>query len=284
MIRSLSALGAALVLSLSLAPAAAAAQEDAQAQAADKPRSDIPPPVQVLRIPPPAPTRAVPLRAPEPVPESAYAPDDENGPHWQLFDALQNDLANELAADQAIEMLIGLLMEDANFAAAARRDRTILAELRAELRPAFFAYAERGQALMRPEMVGVLRAGLSDDDAASLAEFYRTPLGQRLILLMGENQSFERTLSDALDGGEISLASVQEDGAAAIAASTSQMTPEERAAVQAAVLSNPAFLRLQRISPQMLAIRTRFENMPPNNEERRAIEEAFARAFAQAAK
>jgi hypothetical protein len=128
----------------------------------------------------------------------------------------------------------------------------ICSRLAAEMRPIFLRHQREVARRYRPRMIAVLRDAMSNEDAAALAQFYRSPLG-----------------------GRISRSVVSGDAPGAVLAAV--LTPDEIAYVDRFFGKGPG-RKLSPVLPRLAAMRAEMERAPLSAEDRIEIKAIVTRA------
>jgi hypothetical protein len=165
------------------------------------------------------------------------------------------------------------------FAELERTHTGFIDQVVAAMRPALEVYSERVRLEYRPQMIAVLRAGLTDAEADELAEFYRSPLGQKVQQVASQNYRPDNVLSSIAGDGTPTADQVQADMHAVARSVTRGLTTEEQETVGRKVLTRPAFAKLVQIMPQVAALRAKMEVAPTTPAEDAQVEAAIKDVF-----
>lgn len=181
-----------------------------------------------------------------------------------------NALQKEFAATEA-------------FAEAEALSPGLIAEVTNGLRPILTAQNSRVQALYRPRMVALFARSLTPDEAKSVAAFYRSDIGRKLVGNVANAYTPDATLSGIETEAPVTADQVRADLNAAVESGIDQLSADDRRKMIAATLSNPALLKLEKINPSLQQLRVEMENEPLTAEEDAAlvavVEGVFARRF-----
>ncbi len=201
----------------------------------------------------------------------------EQDAHSDLYRAMeaginQQQLINRMV-DVIVEQMVNtepttILIEDEN--------PGFLKAMRDAMRPAVFRYSERVRLQYRPQMIDLLRDHLTGDEAASLAGFYNSDLGQRLQAAASGNFSSEQTLASE---GEVTEEAISRDLAVSSARTFTALTAEDRAELIRQASAMPAFAKLAAVQQEIAPIRVRMENEPMLPQEEAALVGAIEAVF-----
>ncbi|MEB3416836.1 DUF2059 domain-containing protein [Alteriqipengyuania sp. WL0013] len=200
-----------------------------------------------------------------------------------LYDAMGSAVDMEVTVDTTVAGFIDAMRQ---MPFGERPSEAMWKELAVVMRPLFLEYGERGQAVIKPEMIAMLRSGLTEEEATYLTEFYLSPLGQKVQRGIGESYDAKSVIGDAVDsaltgedGPAIGRAAVEADITRATMRSLATLTAEEQAELARVSSTGTAFQSLAALQPKMVEIRTRGENLPMTPDEERRMEAAMTRVF-----
>jgi hypothetical protein len=202
-----------------------------------------------------------------------------------LIAAIEESVDQDVVIDNALTALRREFAETPEFAAAEAASPGVIAEVVAGMRPILVEQNERVTALYRPEMVALLANRLTPEEATSIAAFYRSASGRKLIGNVASAYSPDATLSNIESDGPITADQVGKDINSAVNSAIEELSEEERRKMTAEALNHPALFKLLPINPGIQAIRVKMENEPLTPSEEAAvvalIESIFDRRFGQ---
>jgi hypothetical protein len=224
--------------------------------------------------PPPAPA-AKPIANPQP----------DHPAYGDLIDAIESTVNRGQLLDNGSAAIKRQMQGNAALAAAEAASPGLLDEIVTNMRPILESQNVRVSALYRPKMVAAMADYLTPPEAASVAAFYRSDLGRRLMGSVVANYSFDTTLTAAISEKPVTAADVNTDINNAVAQGMANMDAKDVAEMGKQALANPALIKLQQVNPEIQRLRAAMENEPLTPEEDAAIiavvEGAFARRFPQ---
>jgi hypothetical protein len=134
-------------------------------------------------------------------------------------------------------------------------------------------------------MVAAIAKYLTPEEATSVAAFYRSDIGRKLMGNVVANYSFDSTLATMIDEKPVTADQVRTDINNAVNQGVAQMDQQDLLAMGKQAMESPALLKLQRVNPVIQQVRVKMENAPLTDEENAAIiavvEAVFARRFPQ---
>lgn len=214
--------------------------------------------------------------------QGATAPDPVYG---DLIAAIEETVDQDLMISGAVGALKRQFAATPEFAAAETTSPGLIEEVATSLRPILTQQNRRVQALYRPEMVALFAARLTPGEAQSIASFYRSDLGRKLVGNVAQAYAPDATLSGIQTDAPITADQVREDINTAVVSGLGQLSPDELRQMGETAVANPALLKLQQINPAIQQIRVKMENEPLTPEENAAVvavvESVFARRFPQ---
>jgi hypothetical protein len=150
----------------------------------------------------------------------------------------------------------------------------IIEQMLAAMRPIILRHSQRVSTEGRSEMVQLFRLRLTADEAREATEFYRSPLGLRLIESISENISVSATQREAIiAGGEVSAEAISQDHTATVRGSLAALTEQERIQIERNLAGHPWVWKLNLARTEMLEINRRMENAPMSAEDDAALNE-----------
>ena len=185
--------------------------------------------------------------------------------------------------DKALVVLGREFAASAEFKIAEAESPGLIKEMINNLRPIFVTQSERVRKLYRPTTLALLARHLTPDEATSIAAFYRSDLGRRLMGGMVENYSPDATLSNLESQAPVTAEQVQTDISNATNAAISAMSQDDLVALGKLAMAKPELLKLSLIGKGVQELRAQMENEPLTAEEDAAIvavvEDVFNRRF-----
>lgn len=261
MIRYSALRAAGLAVAALLAAPAAAAQDSARP------------------VPPaPPPLFAVPA-------EKIANPQPDHPAYDDLLDAIDSTVDKSLMIDNGLAAIRGQMEANDALAGAEAASPGLLDEILANMRPVLERQNLRVTAQYRPRMAAAMADYLTPDEAGSVAAFYRSDIGRRLMGNVVKNFDMNQTMAKAMTEAPVSEADVRADITSAVNKGVQQMDADDLVEMGKQAMSNPALLKLQRVNPQLQRLRAQMENEALTPEEDAAIgtivEGIFAKRFPQ---
>ncbi len=193
----------------------------------------------------------------------------------QLYGSLEEGVDQGVVIDNMLAMLTDQLASDPDVAFLERTRPGSLAAMRAATRPIFLEYSERVRLLYRPRMIDVLRGGLTAEEAASAAEFYRTPIGRKLIEAMVASYRPAKVFDAALAEETVSSQDVESDIRGSAGLALASLTDDDFAELAREIGARPALAKLSSLLPDLARLRAVMEEEPLTPDEERRLETAI---------
>ncbi len=252
-----------------LALAALLAAQPALAQSAPPPTMPPPPPVSTFNAK--APTIA--------------NPQSDHPAYLDLIAAIESTVDMDALLTNGLGAVKRQFQADPNLAAAESESPGLIDEIIAGMRPVVEKHNARVSAIYRPRMAALTADYLTPEEAASVAAFYRSDLGRKLMGGVFANYDMDKTVATAMQDKPVTEAEVQADILSAVGKGMQTMDAKDMVAMGKMSQENPALLKLAVIGPPMQRLRTQMENEPLLPEDDAAIlkvvETVFAKRFPQ---
>jgi hypothetical protein len=226
---------------------------------------------------------------PLPPPPKAVSPsvsstgNPQDPAYADLYAAMESSVDQGQIMEGVVSALAGQFAATPEFAMAEEASPGLIEEVVAGLRPVFMAQSERVRLLYRPANIALFARTFTPQEAVTIAAFYRSDLGRKLMGGLSRSYVPQDTLSTALDGSAITRDQVDADLGRAINAAMGTMTEQDMIEMGRLALANPALLKLERLGGAVKEIRVQMENEPLTADETAAveavIEDVFARRF-----
>lgn len=202
-----------------------------------------------------------------------------------LLSAIEATVDQDKLIDNGLAAVKRQFAADPNLAAAESVSPGLIDEIAENLRPIIKQQNKRVSATYRPEMVAAIATYLTPEEATSVAAFYRSDIGRKLMGNVVANYSFDSTLATMIDEKPVTADQVRTDINNAVNQGVAQMDQQDLLAMGKQAMESPALMKLQRVNPVIQQVRVKMENAPLTDEENAAIiavvEAVFARRFPQ---
>lgn len=212
-------------------------------------------------------------------------PQPDHPAYADLIIAIEEAVDKETVLGNAMAVVGQQLRADPNVGAADAASPGLVDEILAGMRPIIDQHNDRVTKAYRPRMVAVMADYLTPEEAVSVAAFYRSDVGRKLMSGVIANYDMERVISAGMQDKPVSEDEVRSDITDAVSKGMAQMDQSDMEAIGREALANPALLKLQRIGPQINRLRTQMENEPLSPEDDAAIvavvETVFTKRFPQ---
>jgi hypothetical protein len=212
-------------------------------------------------------------------------PQPDHPAYFDLIAAIESTVDMNTVITNALGAVKRQFQADPNLGAADKASPGLIDEIIAGMRPVIDKHNARVTAAYRPRMAAVTANYLTPEEAVSVAAFYRSDIGRKLMGGVIANYDMDQSIASAMKDENVSEADVQADIISAVGKGMSAMSPEDMAEMAKMTMSNPALIKLNLIGPQMQRLRAQMENEPLSPEDDAAllkvVETVFAKRFPQ---
>lgn len=226
------------------------------------------------------------LQAEQPAPEALLManPNADRPAYAELAAAMDATFDSDRLAAAQSEKAMQQLAANPALAEAETISPGLLKELAEDLRILAKQQSERVKALYHPQMLAVYASHLTPEEAASLAEFYRSDIARRLMNRTIDHIGGADDILFARSGGQpVTQEQVRADIGKVARDVAAGLDGDDLAEMTRQVGARPALAKLRVMKPQLEAIRTAMQNEPRNDEENAAmvaaVEAVFDRRF-----
>ena len=217
--------------------------------------------------------------------EKIANPQPDNPAYGDLLTAIESTVDMTLMIDNGLAAIRRQMVANSDLAGAEAASPGILDEILTTMRPVLERQNKRVTAQYRPLMAAAMADYLTPAEAGSVAAFYRSDIGRRLMGNVVKNFDMDQTMAKAVSEAPVTEADVNADIVNAVTKGMQGMDAADMAEMGKQAMANPALLKLQRINPQIQRLRAQMENEPLTPEEDAAIgaaiESIFAKRFGQ---
>lgn len=212
-------------------------------------------------------------------------PQPDHPAYGDLMDAIDSTVNKDVMITNGLAAIRRQMETNAALAGAEAASPGLLDEILNGMRPVLESQNERVAALYRPKMVAAMADHLTPEEAVSVAAFYRSDIGRRLMGNVVANFNMDQTMANAMSEKPVTEADVRADINSAVMEGMKQMDSKDLAEMTRQAMSNPALIKLNRVNPQIQRLRAQMENEALAPEEEAALgklmESVFARRFPQ---
>jgi hypothetical protein len=212
-------------------------------------------------------------------------PQPDHPAYADLIDAIDETVDKSTLISNGLAAIKRQMEANPDLASAEAVSPGILDEIVGSMRPVLERQNLRVTALYRPKMIGAMADYLTPDEAASVAGFYRSDIGRKLMGSVVANFNMDQTMASAMSEKPITETEVRADITSAVTQGLQQMDSKDLAEMGRQAFSNPALLKLQRVNPKIQRLRAEMENEALTPEEDatigKLIQDIFARRFPQ---
>lgn len=219
-------------------------------------------------------------------PATAVAATEEAQPqpgnlYDQLYDTIISGTDTVRTIDNQIETIKHTLAtQDPNIAFANELKPGLLDRFGEAIRPWMIAHSERILTQYRPRFTAIFREELSDEDVATMVEFYTSPLGRKIMQSVSANYTGANSLGDINDFTgdtvKVDAADIEKDIGTAAMRTAAQITKEDIAGDTSGFLTNAALIKkMERVSKKITALRVQMESAQPDPDIAEGMEDSI---------
>lgn len=200
-------------------------------------------------------------------------------PYERVYDTLVAQTDDGPLIESALDWLELELAGDPNIAALEAANPGMIEAFRHSVRPVIVSYSQRVKLAYRPRMIALLEDGLTEAEAAEIADFYESPIGRRLVSGVSSNYRADAVLGTIQSDTRVTAADVRRDMDDASATTLQGLSAEEQQALYREIAAHPAIAKLVPVVPRIAALRAQMEEEPMIAEEEAAIQAALTDVF-----
>ena len=212
-------------------------------------------------------------------------PQPDHPAYFDLIAAIESTVDMNTVIGNALGAVKRQFQADPNLGAADKASPGLIDEIIAGMRPVIDRHNARVTAAYRPRMAAVTANYLTPEEAVSVAAFYRSDIGRKLMGGVIANYDMDQSIASAMKDENVSESDVQADILNAVGKGMSAMSQDDMAEMAKMTLTNPALMKLNLIGPPMQKLRAQMENEPLSAEDDAAllkvVETVFAKRFPQ---
>lgn len=184
--------------------------------------------------------------------------------HQRLMAVLESPAIRDASIAAAARALVqAMTAPDPEFAALARDKPEFKDALQARVSVPVAAWVDESIRLKRDRQTAILEQNLSADEAAKLATFYGSDVGQKVLVGTVQKTDYAATIDAAKNDGMLDPAAVRRDmltGSRRMSEAT-QFSMDEKLRLLA-LQADPAFVKFSKLTGQLSAIVVEVENRP----------------------
>lgn len=215
---------------------------------------------------------------------STTAPAQQASSHQRLIDALTSEAIMAANRDAVLGLSVRqVLGSDPYFAQLEQEQPAFTVSLRRHFTPILQEWINETMRMTAPERLALVRQALSDGEAASLADFYASSLGQKIIVGTAAGNDFSSSTQGVKDKGNLTGDDMIADLQASARRTGGQITLTMAERLRLLKLqADPAFVKFGQLGPQLIALTAKAENRPMPPETQAAMARAVLDAMADA--
>lgn len=227
---------------------------------------------------PPAPPSVFDVTAP-----TIANPQPDHPAYADVIAAIESTVDMNALIANAMGAVKRQMLADPNLAIAEQMSPGLVDEILAGMRPVIDRHNTRVTAAYRPRMAALTADYLTPEEAVTVAAFYRSDVGRKLMGGVASGLDFDRTIAGAMQDQQVSEADVQADIMSAVGKGMQSLDASDMATMGKMAQESPALLKLTLIAGPMQRLRTQMENEPllPEDDAEilKVVEAVFAKRF-----
>lgn len=216
-----------------------------------------------------------------PLPPPPVESQPDHPAYGDLLAAIQGSVDPETVITQTLKAARQSFLANPDFVAAEAQSPGFVDELVNSMRPVMVAQDARVKALYRPQFLALFAANLTPGEAASIARFYRSDLGRKIMTRVVDNTSLDARVASVGKEGTVSEDALGKDFTASSSAAVAQLTEADLMALERLITAEPALHKITGLQQPMIALRTRLENEPLSAQENADLEAAMSAVIAR---
>lgn len=222
------------------------------------------------------------MAATETLPAATTALAQPASSHQRLIDALTSEAIIAANRDAVLGLSVRqVLGSDPYFAQLAQEHPAFTASLRRHFAPILQGWIDETMRMTAPDRLALIRGALSDREAALLADFYASSLGEKIIVGTAAGNDFSSSTQGLKEKGNMTGEDMMTDLQASARRAGGQMTLTTAERLRLLTLqADPAFVKFGQLGPQLIALTAKAENRPMPPETQAAMAQAVLDAMA----
>lgn len=198
-----------------------------------------------------------------------------------IFDALQGGLDSELVIENQLEVIRSLWAQDPTMAQMEAQHPGLFDALLAAARPVLTRQNEEIAVEYRPKFLAALANVLTPAEAETIAQFYRSPIGIKMMRSLSANMDSRASIEGGLKTGEIAIADVESDIEKGAEKVMDGLTTSEEKDLARILSSDPVYLKFPALQSAVMPVRAQMERESMTPQRQREIEQTIAMAAQQ---
>ena len=217
----------------------------------------------------PTSTLAQETAASQPAQPTAYA---------DLVAAMQDGIDQEMVIDNQLAVVRSLWQADPNMVAAEAAYPGLFDAMIDAGRPIITRHSQEIQDEYRPRYVAALAEALTEQEAARIAEFYRSPLGAKMLGGLSRTMDGRAMIEGGIANGEIDMRDFDTDIRKSAGQIVGALSAQEQADLVRLFTTDPALMKMNDLQAIVLPIRAEMEKAAMAPARQKEIEAAIKTA------
>lgn len=214
------------------------------------------------------------------------APAQQVSAHLDLVLAIQEGVDVDLTIENQLAVVRSMWGQDPNMVAAEATYPGLFDAMIAAARPVIMRQNLEVQKEFQPRFAAALAEKLSDAEARTIADFYRSPMGRKLMAAMSANMDSRASIEGFVETGEVDMGDFKSDVDSSTAKTLSGLSQSDMEELGRLYMEEPALLKLTTLQPAMVPVRAEMEKAGATPERQQeiysVIETAAQKHIAQA--
>ena len=217
----------------------------------------------------PASTLAQDAAASQPAQPTAYA---------DLVAAMQNGIDQELVIENQLAVVRSIWEAEPTMVAAEAAYPGLFDAMIDAGRPVITRQNRELQEEFRPRFVVAIADALTEQEAARMAEFYRSPLGVKMLGGLSKTMDNRASIEGGVENGEIDMNDFDKDVMTSAGKIVGTLTAEEQTELVRLFTTDPALMKMSQMQSVVMPIRADMEKAGMSPERQKEIETAIQTA------
>ncbi|MBX7532999.1 DUF2059 domain-containing protein [Qipengyuania sp. 1XM1-15A] len=199
-------------------------------------------------------------------------------PYVELVAAMQDGIDQEMVIENQLVVVRSIWQADPNMVAAEAAYPGLFDAMIDAGRPIITRQNQELQDEFRPRYVSALAEVLTEQEAARIAEFYRSPLGMKLLGGLSRTMDNRASIEGGVANGEIDMKDFDKDVMKSAGKIVGTLSAEEQAELVRLFTTDPALMKLNDLQGVVVPIRAEMEKAGMAPARQKEIEAAIQTA------
>lgn len=197
----------------------------------------------------------------------------------QLIDAIVTGVDRERIIENQLVVVRDVWEADTNLAVLEENFPGLHDAMIDAMRPILLQTDAEMQSQFRPDFVAALTSAVTEEEASRIAEFYRSPIGAKLLSGLSQTTDLRQSIEQGVrNGGQLDMEDFDRDVAASSSKVAGSLSEAEQEQLVAMFRTEPALRKLPQVQQAMRPVRIEMEKASVTPERRQHVEQAIRAA------